>query len=156
MSKKKLADLSMSERASYASRVKALRQGAELTQADVANLAGVSRATVVGIESGNTVPQAEVLAKVLRVLGLDIDETAFSEQTELWLAMMGALIEAIPATRRESAVHAAMRALSEGLKPNVGGDSKDIDLHEVELQKTDVALAASRDNTAPDPSRGEA
>lgn len=154
MSKKKLADLSMNERAAYASRIKALRQGAEMTQAELGKLAEVSRATVVGIEGGNTVPQAEVLARVLRVLGVDIDETAFDEQTELWLAMMGALIEAIPEPRREPAVHSAMRALSEGLKPHVSAAPDTEDLHSVDL-KSEFGLAATHDNTGIDPSRGE-
>jgi transcriptional regulator with XRE-family HTH domain len=116
MSRKKFADLSAGERAAYAKRVKSLRQSLDMTQQELASAAGVTRQTVNGLENGASIPQAEVLAKVLSVLGIEVNEPQFEVQTELWLTMMGTLIEAVPEVRREETVGTAMRVLSDGVR----------------------------------------
>jgi len=109
-------ELSEDERAEYASQVKTLRQAKNLTQRQLADLANVSRATINTLESGSTTPQTGKLTQVLAVLGVDLGEPQFDEQTQLWLSMMGTMIEAIPEPRRLQYVNAAIRKLSDGLK----------------------------------------
>ncbi|CAN7263346.1 helix-turn-helix domain-containing protein [Microbacterium foliorum] len=115
MSNKKIADMSMAERQEMASRVKSLRQEAGMTQAQLADAAGVSRATINTLETGTKVPQADNLSRVLAVFGLN-DGPEFEPQTESWLIMIGTLIEAIPAPRREPAVSGVIRDLGRELQ----------------------------------------
>lgn len=88
-----------------------------MKQSELAEEAKVSRATISNIENGSTTPQAEILGRILRALGIEVDATEFGEQTELWLSMMGALIEAIPDGRRAPVVNNAIRVLSDGVRP---------------------------------------
>lgn len=132
MSNKKLAELTEAERAEYARRIKPLRQAAGMKQSELAEEAKVSRATISNIENGSTTPQAEILGRILRTLGVELDSPEFSEQTELWLSMMGSLIEAIPDGRRAPVVNSAIRVLADGVREGAS---------EVATKK-DVALAA--------------
>lgn len=144
MSKKKFSDMSMDERQQMASRVKSLRQEAGMTQAQLAEAAGVSRATINTLETGAKVPQADNLAKVLGIFGLT-DGPEFDAQTESWLSMIGTLIEAIPASRREPAVAGVIRDLGREIQRSNVGDMPDDDVHVTpEGPKKGYALAAKR------------
>lgn len=116
MSNKKLSALTEPERADYGKRIKALRQAAGMKQSELAEAAGVSRATISNIENGATTPQADILGRILRTLGVELDAPEFSEQTDLWLSMMGSLIEAIPEPRRAPVVNSAIRVLADGVR----------------------------------------
>lgn len=161
MSKKWAENLTSDERAELAKMVKPLRQAAGLTKKDVYDEAKISRQTLDNIENGVTVPQADVLLRVLDVVGYEIAGPEFDAQTETWLAMLGALIEAIPADRRAGAVDRIIRALaletrrSEGVVTQVdfgvGRSRKDLETAPLDSTK----IAASKDNTPVDPSRGE-
>lgn len=59
-------------RGPFAAVVAARRQELELTQSDVADLAGVARGPVVSLEAGRTV-SLDVLLAVLEVLGLHLE-----------------------------------------------------------------------------------
>lgn len=144
MSKKKFSDMSMDERQAMASRVRSLRQEAGMTQAELAQAAGVSRATINTLETGAKVPQADNLAKVLAVFGLT-DGPEFETQTESWLSMIGTLIEAIPAPRREPAVFNVIRDLGREIQRGNVGDLTEDDIHVTpEGPKAGYALAAKR------------
>lgn len=121
MSKKKFGE-SAAERLDWARRVRQLRQARGMTQSELAELAGTARQTISNMETEVTsAPQAGVLRRVLEVLGVDVDDTRYSDETELWLSMMGAMIEAIPAERRARSVDEAVRVLAGALRPSVGG-----------------------------------
>jgi transcriptional regulator with XRE-family HTH domain len=113
------------DRRAYAERVKFLRLSADMTQHDLAAAAGVSRPTIIGIESGDTIPQEDKLVRILGVLGVDVYAPEFGEQTDQWLSMIGTLIEAVPESRREPAVNAAMRELTAEIRANVAGAPDD-------------------------------
>ncbi|WP_025159107.1 helix-turn-helix domain-containing protein [Leifsonia aquatica] len=116
MSNKKLTELSEAERAEYGKRIKAIRQAAGMKQSELAQEAKVSRATISNIENGSTTPQAEILGRILGALGIETSAPEFEPQTELWLSMMGALIESIPELRRAPVVNGAMRVLADGVR----------------------------------------
>lgn len=111
MSKKFFENLTADERAEHARMIKPLRQGQGMSKKVVYTEAKISRQTLDNIESGATVPQAEVLKRVLDVVGYEVDEPEFEPQTETWLTVMGALIEAIPSSRRPQAADRAIRLL---------------------------------------------
>lgn len=112
MSKNFFENLTADERAELAKLVKPLRQAGGLTKKVVYEEAGISRQTLDNIENGITVPQADVLKRVLEVVGHEVDEPEFGPQTQTWLVMIGTLIEAVPALRRPRAVDAAIRRLA--------------------------------------------
>lgn len=111
MSKKFSELLSQEERADLAKLVKPLREASGLSKKDVYDEARISRQTLDNIESGATVPQVDVLKRVLDVVGYEIAAPQFEQQTEQWLTMIGTLIEVIPAERRQRAVDQAIRRL---------------------------------------------
>lgn len=112
MSRNSSGKLSADARASLAQRVKPLRLAQKMNQEQLAEWANVSRQTLSDIENGNTTPQAKVLQRIYQVLGVDIEPVRFEEQTEIWLSMLGTLIEAVPIERRSRAVDGAVRAIS--------------------------------------------
>lgn len=129
MSSKNWDTLTADERAEWAARVKTLRLAADLTQQELATEAKTSRQTVNNMENGFT-PQLATLKRVLNVLGVNTDPVEFERQTEMWLATMGTLIEAIPEDRRSKHVDIAIGDLAEGVRgvadnvvqfPTVGG-----------------------------------
>lgn len=151
MSKNDLGDLTKSQRAELSARVKTLRQAAKLTQDALAELANVTRATVINMEKGEVTPQADVLNRVLTVLGLDIAAARFEPQTDLWLSMMGTLIEAIPEGRRAPIVDSAIRVLGEGVRTsNVVPESDTDVLADISVlsreasKKANLTLAAQK------------
>lgn len=152
MSKNEFANLSMIDRANLAANVKALRQEAGMTQAQLAQAAGVSRATINNLESGATTPQASVLDRVMRVFGIGPDPD-YSPRTELWLTMIGSLIEAIPEARREAAVNTVLRSLGNAVRAGavvVGAPvddefaDEDFDVATGHLTQQDVDLIAKK------------
>ena len=159
MSKNDLGNLSKDERAALSARVRPLRQAANLKQDELAELADVSRQTISNMENGSITPQADVLGRVLRVLGVDLETSRFEPQTDLWLSMIGTLIEAIPERDRPPAVDGAIRVLAEGvraakpdnvrqLRPDVRGAIDDAQQDEDEYEEP---RAAGSDRTQVDP-----
>lgn len=123
MSKKFFENLTQDERAELAKAIKPLRQSAGLTKKDVYGEAGISRQTLDNIENGVTVPQADVLMRVLDVVGYETDEPQFSPTTETWLSMIGTLIELIPADRRATSVDRAIRTLASAARSTDTADT---------------------------------
>jgi transcriptional regulator with XRE-family HTH domain len=115
MSRNSPAKLTAEIRATLARRVKSLRLEQGMKQEELAENANVSRQTLSDIENGNTTPQAKVLQRIYQVLGIDIEPVSFDEQTDIWLGILGTLIEAVPADRRPRAVDGAMRAITHEL-----------------------------------------
>lgn len=122
MSKNFFENLTADERGELAKLVKPLRQAGGLTKKVVYDEAGISRQTLDNIENGITVPQADVLKRVLEVVGHEVDEPEFEPQTQTWLVMIGTLIEAVPVPRRPQAVDAAIRRLALEVRHADGDD----------------------------------
>ncbi|MBT1542438.1 helix-turn-helix transcriptional regulator [Curtobacterium flaccumfaciens pv. flaccumfaciens] len=129
MSSKNWDTLTADERAEWAGRVKTLRLASDLTQQELATEAKTSRQTINNMENGFT-PQLATLKRVLNALGVDTDPVQFEKQTEIWLATIGTLIEAIPEERRSKHVDTAIGDLADGVRetrsnvvafPTVGG-----------------------------------
>ncbi|QHF24127.1 helix-turn-helix domain-containing protein [Rathayibacter sp. VKM Ac-2804] len=138
MSKNESASMSNSEREEYARRIKSLRQSAGMSQAELAEYSRASRQTISNIERGSVVPQEDVLRRILDALGFEYAAPRFDRQTDLWLTMMGTLIEAIPETNRGPVVDRAIRVLADGIKST--GERP-----VVELRPTNVGSGAHTD-----------
>lgn len=135
-------------RREMAEKVRTLRVDRGLSQQELANLVEVSRQSIVDIENGNKVPRAKTLKKILTVLGVEVEAVEFNEQTEKWLVMFGTFIEAIPEVKRADAVQRALGSLAAEVgASNVSGSVEDVDPHEIDLSKGDLALAASTDGS---------
>jgi len=162
MSKNWSENLTYEERADLARLIKPLRQGAGLSKKDVYDEARISRQTLNNIEDGVTVPQPEVLLKVLDAVGYETDSPQFEQQTEIWLTMIGTMIEAIPAGHRQTAADKVVRLLAVESRREQGnvtrvafgvGAPDENDLTRVALDST--RIAATKDNTPVSPERGE-
>lgn len=117
MSKNSLPNLTYDERKKLASEVKALRVAAGLKQAELAELAGITRQTLSNIERG-AVPQIDNLRRIYEVLGVDIAPIEFSEGTQQWLAILGGILDSLPEEQRTAAGKAAVSAVTSHLTAN--------------------------------------
>lgn len=150
MSRINVSKLDTAARKELASRVKALRRGMEMTQGDLAKYASVSRQTLSDIENGNTIPQQGVLFRILHVLGIDEESPQFESQTELWLSLIGTLIETIPEPKRGPAVDRVVRSLADDIKAGAAAgvsanyEDEDFEVSLDDVTKKDVALAAKK------------
>lgn len=92
------------ERMSWGPRVKAARERLGLTQADLAEAAGVAVGTVQNIEGGKTTPQKAKLAPVLEFLGLDRKHTELWSDDQWYVAEMAvAMYDQVPVKRQPEA-----------------------------------------------------
>lgn len=86
----------------YASHIEAARKAVGLTQSQLAERSGVSRGTIGNIESGSTIPQADVLWRILGVLDIRAESTPeWSPEVDGWVRIIAPLIEQIPNDVRE-------------------------------------------------------
>lgn len=90
-----------------------------LRQEDLAREARVSRTTLIDIEAGKLIPQGGTLQRILDVLGVSTDtEPQFDRDTEMWMGMVGGMLQALPIDRRNRAGQAAVNAVAEELTGN--------------------------------------
>jgi transcriptional regulator with XRE-family HTH domain len=150
MSKTRYEHLTYEDREGHARRIKSLRQARGLTQDDLAVEAHVSRATINNWENGATVPQADKLEVVFRALGVQLDESEFEPATQEWLAVLGVLIEKIPAVDRQPVMNSAITLVARGARSDVGGPYEHQDLpalddqREKKIRRSSPRMAASR------------
>lgn len=149
------------QRLLYAKQIAPVRKVRGLSQEELAVAAGVSRNTVVNYETGAVTPQVAKLRSIFNVLGIGTETDEFEPETEGWLAMFGALIEAIERGERLEVVNEAqavfLRAIGRGTavgpSPEDGGrvtpitrkPIEDMDVNEIERQRT----AATHDSSEP-------
>jgi len=160
MSKSRYELLTYDEREGHAKRIKSLRQARGLTQDDLAGEAKVSRATINNWENGATVPQADKLEVVFRALGVQLDESEFEPATQEWLAVMGVLVEKIPAADRQPVMNGAITLVARGTGSNVGAPYEHQDLpalddqRESTIRRSSSRMAAKRAAAKDDGSGG--
>lgn len=65
--------LTEQDRLDYAKQVRMIRNMRGMSQADLAEAAGVGRGTVLNIENGKTIPQADVLLRIMRALDMVVE-----------------------------------------------------------------------------------
>lgn len=116
MTTKKMSATTPSERAELAKQIKALRQSAGMSKKLLAHEAQISRQTLDNIENGVTAPQAGVLERILNTLGVSTETISFESETDLWLTMIGTLIEQLPAELRPQSVDRVVRSLAHDIK----------------------------------------
>jgi transcriptional regulator with XRE-family HTH domain len=114
MSKNSERRLSVEDRKRLAEQVRTTRDALGMTQSDLAQAAGVTRQTVSNLENG-TAPQERVLRSVLAVLGISATGSTYSEDTEMWLGIIGGVLEALPDDSRNRAGQAAVTVVTQEL-----------------------------------------
>ncbi|QIM19474.1 helix-turn-helix transcriptional regulator [Leucobacter coleopterorum] len=138
MPKKDAAQVPFEERKHLASQVRQLRQGAGMKQQDLADLVGISRQALSNIERGAT-PQIENLRKIYEALGADLHASEHTTDTDLWLEIIGGMLDTLDQPRQGKAGQAAVNAIAAVIaEPRVGGliENEDSRL------RSDYALAA--------------
>ncbi len=150
MSKTRFELLTYEQRESHAKRIKSLRQARGLTQDDLAGEAKGSRATINNWENGATVPQPDKLEVVFRALGVQLDESEFEPATQEWLAVLGVLVERIPARERQPVMNSAITLVARATPSNVGAPYEHQDLpalddqREKTIRRSSPRMAAKR------------
>lgn len=112
MSKNKLRSMTTDERRSYAAQVKEVRESQKMTQQELAEAAGVTRQTISNLERG-TIPQTDILLRVCGVLGIEVDDDqTLSDDTKIWLGVIGGILEMTPQPHRGRAGQAAVNLIA--------------------------------------------
>lgn len=118
--------MATSERRALASQVKRVRLANDMTQAELAAAAQVSRQTLSDIENDVRVPQAGVLRRLLDVLGIEQRPSGHEDDTRMWLGLIGGALDALPHDRRQIAGKKALDVVSAELVSNVGEVDEDV------------------------------
>lgn len=159
-----IENASQQSRLLYGPVIAELRRARGMSQAELEGASGVTARTIRNIETGKVAGQADNLIRLLIALGVDVDGQRFGE-VEPYARMLAPVILRIHPDYRATAVADAIDMLSEAVieHPNVkpGGANltplrrnvrpDDEDLHEVDLTASAERLAASTDDTTPDP-----
>lgn len=106
------------QRAILAKSIRAERRAAGMTQDELAEATGLTRRTITAIESEGRVPQADVLVRILRALG--ITDRAVQPDTDVTAtaALIAALLERIPSQRRTFAARRIVEILADDVEPD--------------------------------------
>lgn len=127
------------------------RRASGVKQSDLADRADVALRTIGNIERGATIPQSDVLKRILVALGL-FDEAGgeFDVETRTWLTQMGRLVEMIPSGPRatvmvETTAHIGEEVARYG-RARLAGDLSDVDVSIVSSDAEDYVLAADDNN----------
>jgi len=157
------------ERLLYGSAIQGLRKALDLTQAEVADAANVSARTVRNIEKGDVAAQPAVLKRILLALDVTVGGVHLRPETEMWLSILGPLIEALPEDSQTAVMKQVLRTLTRHI--NAGrhsaasavdpkvlqlvpttsvGRLSDDELRHLDLTQGDLDLAAGDDRTTDD------
>lgn len=105
------------ERKNYAAQVGAVRKMLGYTQADLAEMAGVSRGTVVNIESGKIVPQADNLWRVMLALDMTVNvDAAAPEWISEYMQILVPLMRHVPESERSDVMGEVIMLLAQRAK----------------------------------------
>lgn len=110
-----IGELSMEERAELAAQVKPRRLALGLTQEQLASQSSVSLRTLVSLENGASVPQAESLKSLAFILGLQPEEEGAEHDDrgiEGWLSGLRALLQGLPPEHQRRVMGEAMRVVA--------------------------------------------
>lgn len=152
MSKNSFGTLTSEQRSALAQQVKSVRLDRGMKQQELADAAAVSRQTISNLERG-TVPQAGVLSRVLEVLGINAAPSGNSQDTEMWLGLLGGMLEQLPTPNRNKAGQEAVQVVASELARVANGidvppSVEDLPVmsrqEEQRLRKSDHDLAAKR------------
>lgn len=105
--------LSEQERLNYASKIATARKIRGWRQDELAEAAGVARTTVVNVERGKTVPQMEVLWRLMTALDMTGDFGAPQpEWIEQYFRIMAPLMQRIPEAQRAAVMSEVITRLA--------------------------------------------
>lgn len=103
------------ERSSLARLIQPARKRLGMKQEDLAQASGISRTSVVNMESGKVTPQEEQLRKVFSVLGIPTEDD-FNAEIRGQLAVIGGMLQAFPDRERDVAVELVIETLGARLR----------------------------------------
>lgn len=149
-----LSGASEEERVRWARKLKPARVAMKLKQQDVADMAGVSRNTVVSAEAGNKVPQADKLWRMMIALDLGPDPAdSYPDWVHTWLAIFGPLIAKLPEEGRGEVLSSIVTTLGEAImagnqvRVTTGMSRDEVDRELKKAQR--LGLVPNEDNVHP-------
>ena len=129
------------ERSSLAKLIQPARKRLGMKQDDLARAAGVSRTSIINMESGKNTPQEEQLRKVFVVLGIPTEDD-FDIESRGQLAVIGGMLQAFPEAEREAAVDLVIETLGARLRVVSAAKPAELPSNVVRLPQTGGALTA--------------
>lgn len=104
--------LNEQERLDYAKQVRIVRGMRGLSQSDLAEAAGVGRGTIINIETGKTIPQGDVLVRIMRVLGMVDNETPdMPDWVEGNMEIIASMLMRVPESKRAEVLSSIFTAI---------------------------------------------
>lgn len=88
------------QRKLIASTIRPERRALGMTQLELAEATGLTRRTITAIESGERIPQSDVLTRLLRALGITDRTTPVDQDVSAIAALLTALLERVPPADR--------------------------------------------------------
>ncbi len=116
------------ERLSYGTYVKELRLRLNMTQQELADASDVSPRTIRNIERQNNAGQVDVLIRIFRALGLELEDASWSAETDRYLRMIAPLIERLSPATRLTTMTDVLALLSDAINADVSGVREDYGL----------------------------
>lgn len=110
--------LNEQERLDYAKQVRIVRGNLGLSQSDLAEAAGVGRGTIINIETGKTIPQGDVLVRIMRVLGMVVEEgPELPEWVEGNMEIIASMLMRVPEPKRAEVLSSIFTAIIQATPP---------------------------------------
>lgn len=104
--------LNEQERLDYAKQVRIVRGMRGLSQSDLAEAAGVGRGTIINIETGKTIPQGDVLVRIMRVLGMVADDAPeMPDWVEGNVEIIASMLMRVPESKRAEVLSSIFTAI---------------------------------------------
>lgn len=104
--------LNEQERLDYAKQVRIVRGMRGLSQSDLAEAAGVGRGTIINIETGKTIPQGDVLVRIMRVLGMVADDALdMPDWVEGNMEIIASMLMRVPESKRAEVLSSIFTAI---------------------------------------------
>ena len=104
--------LNEQERLDYAKQVRIVRGMRGLSQSDLAEAAGVGRGTIINIETGKTIPQGDVLVRIMRVLGMVADDAQeMPDWVEGNMEIIASMLMRVPESKRAEVLSSIFTAI---------------------------------------------
>lgn len=111
--------LSEQARLDYAGQIKSVRIARGMNQKDLSEASGVGRGTIINIENGKTVPQTDVLLRVMRALDMEPEDAAgLPEWLEGNLEIISKLLLKVPEERRTAVLSGIFTAIIQATPSN--------------------------------------
>jgi transcriptional regulator with XRE-family HTH domain len=118
------------ERAAWGPRIRLARVRAGMRQEELAAKAGTTTRTLGSIERGDSVGQASVIERLIDALNLETSQPPLDPEVEVLVAMIGELLQQMPAEARPAVAREIVLLLTAALGAAHQSDTPSASIHQ--------------------------